>query len=177
MPLSHCGRRPGGEKEPGPPELHRGGSGENKAKVLAERYSSVFGLETEYIPSYIESEEELKKLVTPRVWETGRYYSAGKWHNKTLTELVILIGAVDNNKSRSLCHRVFYQMKDLVYIDSGNGEYTGQVVCGVRSGGRTYHKPAGVLYPEILEPVFTRRKERGKIEIWKKKDGSRTLAT
>ncbi len=34
--------------------------GENKAKVLAERYSSVFGLETEYIPSYIESEEELK---------------------------------------------------------------------------------------------------------------------
>ena len=28
-----------------------------------------------------------------------------------------------------------------------------------------------------LEPVFTRRKERGKIEIWKKKDGSRTLAT
>lgn len=30
---------------------------------------------------------------------------------------------------------------------------------------------------EDLEPVFTRRKERGKIEIWKKKDGSRTLAT
>ncbi|MCI9161323.1 MAG: hypothetical protein HFG23_09905 [Anaerotruncus sp.] len=28
-----------------------------------------------------------------------------------------------------------------------------------------------------IEPVFTRRKERGKIEIWKKKDGSRTLAT
>ena len=78
--------------------------------------------------------------MTPRVWETGRYYSAGKWRNKTLTELVILIGAVDNNRSWSLCHRVFYQMKDLVYIDSGNGEYTGQVVCGVRSGGRTYHK-------------------------------------
>ena len=123
--------------------------GENKARVLAERYSSVFGLETEYIPSYIECEEELKKLVTPCIWKTGRYYSAGKWHDKTLTELVILIGAVDNNKSRSLCHRVFYQMKDLVYIDSGNGEYTGQVVCGVRSGGRTYHKPVGALYPEI----------------------------
>ena len=46
---------------------------------------------------------------------------------------------------------MFYQMKDLVYIDSGNGEYTGQVVCGVRSGGRTYHKPVGALYPEILD--------------------------
>ena len=32
-----------------------------------------------------------------------------------------------------------------------NGEYTGQVVCGVRSGGRTYHKPVGALYPEILD--------------------------
>ena len=42
-------------------------------------------------------------------------------------------------------------MKDLVYIDSGNGEYTGQVVCGVRSGGHTCHKPVGALYPEILE--------------------------
>ena len=125
--------------------------GENKAQVLAERYSSVFGLETKYIPSYIESEEELKKLVTPRIWKTSQYYSAGKWRNKTLTELVILIEAVDNNRSRSLCHRVFYQMKNLVYIDSGNGEYTGQVVCGVRSGGRTCHKPVGVLYPKILE--------------------------
>ena len=33
------------------------------------------------------------------------------------------------------------------------------------------------IHQEDLEPVFTRRKERGKIEIWKKKDGSRTLAT
>ena len=125
--------------------------GENKARILAERYSAVFGLEAEYIPTYIEDEEQLKKLVTPCVWEMGRYYSECKWHTKTLTELVILIGAVDNNKSRSLCHRVFYQMENLVYIDSGNGEYTGQVVCGVRSGGRTYQKPVGVLYPEILD--------------------------
>lgn len=89
--------------------------------------------------------------MTPRVWKTSQYYSAGKWHDKTITELVILIGAVDNNRSRSLCHRVFYQTDNLVYIDSGNGEYTGQVVCGICSGGRTYHKPAGVLYPEILD--------------------------
>ena len=102
--------------------------GESKAKVLAERYSSVFGLETEYIPSYVESEEELKKLVTPRVWKTSQYYSAGKWRNKTLTELVILIGAVDNNRSWSLCHRVFYQMKDLVYI----GSCTAQEVVSLR---------------------------------------------
>lgn len=125
--------------------------GENKARILAERYSAVFGLEAEYIPTYIEDEEQLKKLVTPCVWEMGRYYSECKWHTKTLTELVILIGAVDNNKSRSLCHRVFYQMENLVYIDSGNGEYTGQVVCGVRRSGKTYYPPIGVVYPDVLE--------------------------
>lgn len=36
--------------------------GENKAKVLAERYSTVFGMETEYVPSFVETEERLKAL-------------------------------------------------------------------------------------------------------------------
>lgn len=50
---------------------------------------------------------------------------------------------MDNNKSRQLFHRVFYQAKELIYIDGGNGEYTGQVVCGVRRGGKTYYPPIG----------------------------------
>ncbi|MBQ7152545.1 MAG: ThiF family adenylyltransferase, partial [Clostridia bacterium] len=29
--------------------------GENKARVLAERYSAVFGMETEYIPAFVEN--------------------------------------------------------------------------------------------------------------------------
>jgi hypothetical protein len=35
-------------------------------------------------------------------------------------------------------------------IDSLNGEYTGQVVCGIRCNGRTYYKPVGVAYPDVL---------------------------
>ena len=120
--------------------------GENKARVLAERYSTVFGLETEYVPSFIETEERLKELLTPRVWHIGSYYS-----NKQSVEMVILLGAVDNNRSRQLCHRVFYQAKELIYIDSGNGEYTGQVVCGVRRSGKTYYPPIGAVYPDVLE--------------------------
>lgn len=89
--------------------------------------------------------------MTPRVWKTSQYYSAGKWHDKTITELVILIGAVDNNKSRQLCHHVFQEAKELIYIDSGNGEYTGQVVCGIRRGGKTYYPPIGAVYPDVLE--------------------------
>ena len=56
----------------------------------------------------------------------------------------------DNNKSRRLCHSVFTKQRDLIYIDSGNGEHTGQVVCGVRQNGRTTYKPVCSLYPDML---------------------------
>ena len=120
--------------------------GENKAKVLAERYSSVFGMETEYVPEFIESGERLLSMLQARTFPTGPY-----WHSPTVKELVILIGAVDNNKSRKLCHEVFYKLDDLVYIDSGNGMHTGQIVCGIRSGGRTFYRPVGAAFPEVLQ--------------------------
>ena len=116
--------------------------GENKAKVLAERYASVFGMETEYVPEFIENEERLRRLLQPYSWQVGNEY---------LREQVILIGAVDNNRSRQLCDAIFYQMEELIYIDSGNGEHTGQVVCGIRSGGRTLYRPIGKVYPDVLK--------------------------
>ncbi len=122
--------------------------GENKAKVLAERYSAVFGMETEYVPAFVETEEKLKDLLTP-AWSWIPV--EGRTCGEHVQEMVILIGAVDNNRSRQLCHRVFHHAKELVYIDSGNGEYTGQVVCGVRKGGRTYYPPIGSAYPDVLE--------------------------
>ena len=70
--------------------------GENKAKVLAERYSTVFGMETEYVPDFVESEERLKKLIEPQQWRMGIYSDRPVW------DQVILIGAVDNNRSRQL---------------------------------------------------------------------------
>ena len=119
--------------------------GENKAKVLAERYSTVFGLEAEYVPSFVEDPDTLRELVRPNGWELPEH----PW--RQIMELVILLGAVDNNKSRKLCHQVFYQSKDLVYIDSGNGEFSGQVVCGVRKNGHTFFKPIGGVQPEMLK--------------------------
>jgi hypothetical protein len=117
--------------------------GENKAKALAERYSSVFGLETEYVPGFVETEETLLKLLIPQRWRVS--------YNNHVDELVILIGAVDNNKSRKLCHSVFSKLTELIYIDSGNGEYSGQVVCGIRRSGKTFYKPIGSAYPDVLE--------------------------
>lgn len=65
--------------------------------------------------------------------------------------MVILLGCVDNNKTRQLCHQAFYQSENLIYIDSGNGKYTGQVVCGVRKNGHTMRKPIGGVHPEMLK--------------------------
>ena len=107
--------------------------GRNKAQVLAERYASAFGMEIQYIPEFIEGREKLAELVKPDSYGMS-----------------ILIGAVDNNKSRQLCHQVFKAADNLIYIDSGNGEHSGQVVCGIRRKGRTYYKPVGDLYPDVL---------------------------
>lgn len=118
--------------------------GKNKARVLAERYSRVFGMETEYVPSFIETPEALAELLQPGRWKRDEHDYRG------IEEMVVLIGALDNNKSRQVCHAVFSKAQELVYIDSGNGEFTGQVVCGVRRNGRTIQKPVGSVYPELL---------------------------
>ena len=119
--------------------------GENKAKILSERYSSTFGIETEYIQSFIEDEETLLNLVKPQT-----YYG---FYSPSTEERVILIGAVDNNRSRQVCHNVFLQAKNLIYIDSGNGEYTGQVVCGVRQNGRTIFE-GFYCYSDLIEALL-----------------------
>lgn len=114
--------------------------GRNKAQVLAERYAAAFGIECEYRPEFIETQEELYTLTEP-----------DRVPYPMEPQRVILLGCVDNNKSRRLCHEAFCQSQDLVYIDSGNEEFSGQVVCGVRRNGRTIFKPVGGIAPEILK--------------------------
>lgn len=121
--------------------------GRNKAQVLAERYAMAFGMEVQYIPEFIENENKLAELVRPDS------YPAGPLSYQRIEGLSILIGAVDNNRSRQLCHKVFKSADNLIYIDSGNGEHTGQVVCGIRRKGRTYYKPIGETFPDVLEDI------------------------
>ena len=119
--------------------------GRNKAQVLAERYASAFGMEVSYIPEFIETEYRLTQFVCSDFGLDYNYYPYPK-----IDGITILIGAVDNNRSRQLCHEVFKKSANLIYIDSGNGEFTGQVVCGIRRNGRTYYKPIGDVFPDIL---------------------------
>lgn len=118
--------------------------GQNKARVLAERYASAFGLETEYLPFFVEDAPTLQALLET---ENDR-------------QLTILIGAVDNDRTRRLCHQVFYTADTLVYLDAGNGEFSGQVVCGVRRNGRTRFKPLAGFYPDVLRETDAFPSER-----------------
>lgn len=99
--------------------------GQNKAKVLAERYSAAFGIKCEYIPEFIESEEKMLELTSPD-------FHKNTWQNIPETQRVLLLGCVDNNKSRQLCHNVFKKQKDLIYIDSGNDEHVCQYLTDCR---------------------------------------------
>ncbi len=124
-------RRPGGKQRPG---CWRSGT------------PRCSGWKRSMCPEFIESEERLRRLLEP-----GDIPERTQLERPVLQEQVILIGAVDNNRSRQLCHSVFYKMDELVYIDSGNGMHTGQIVCGIRSGGRTLYRPVGKVYPDVLK--------------------------
>ena len=87
--------------------------GENKARVLAQRYSETFGIETEYIPNFIEDEDELYNLLN--ISDGYPYYEP--------RPISILIGAVDNNRSRVMCNNVFNRLDDVIYIDSGKSTF------------------------------------------------------
>ena len=153
--------------------------GKNKAMVLAERYSNAFGIETSYIPQYVEDEEMLEELLEPLQYPQNRYVTNqnGEAVRKVISEIVILIGAVDNNRSRQVFHSVFQRAKELIYIDSGNSKASGQVICGVRRSGKTFYQPVASLYPEVLEqtdkfptPARRRRSPRRRLlqRIWRR---------
>lgn len=136
--------------------------GKNKAMVLAERYSNAFGIETSYIPQYVEDEEMLEELLEPLQYPQNRYVTNqnGEAVRKVISEIVILIGAVDNNRSRQVFHSVFQRAKELIYrTDSpGASEARGSdhLYSPAETGGITQNKKLEVAHHENL--VCSQRK-------------------
>ena len=133
--------------------------GKKKVDVLAKRYGNVYDLDIRTIGDYLEEEQALDRLF---VIESNFDGIPSKRVVK------VLLGCVDNNKSRQVMHRYFQSQKDLIYIDAGNdgvlslsnsvteedvreSGYSGQVVVGLRSKGRTILDPIGSVYPNVLE--------------------------
>ena len=95
--------------------------GGNKAEILAARYGEAYGTDIGYVDHYIEGEDELAKIVGSSVGATP-----------------IIIGCVDNHKTRLMIDKVFTKTNGIFWVDSGNEEFGGQVVCGYnnRRGSR-----------------------------------------
>lgn len=118
--------------------------GGNKAQIMATRYGRAFGLEINYVDEYLVDANML----------TGIINANGA--------TPVIIGAVDNNKTRAILHSVFKKRRDTFYLDAGNEEWAGQVVLGYNSGGHEPQKgnkqphffdvpSVCEIYPEILE--------------------------
>lgn len=123
--------------------------GKNKALALAERYSNAFGVEINVMQNEIRDADQIN----------GISDDGG----------LLLIGCVDNNSSRKVFHDWFIDKlyyRNNFWIDCGNEEKSGQVICGVNNGSQnTYRLPrigsetwdglvdlpcCAEVYPEIL---------------------------
>ena len=119
--------------------------GKSKSEVLASRYSRVYpSLNIRFWDKYIYSSDDVKSLFT-----NNRYL----YHREKY--LPILISCVDNNATRQLLHKFFYNenIESLMYIDSGNGtiEMNGQIVIGFKKDNKVILPPVADVFPEILE--------------------------
>ena len=81
--------------------------GENKANALAKKINTFYGNICESVDHYITKDEILELL------------------KKYEQHIPVLIGCVDNNKTRILLEHTFKQLDECIYIDSANSEYEG----------------------------------------------------
>lgn len=121
--------------------------GKNKAQVLAARFSAVFGLAIAAVPHMLE----------PNMARNQTGYG-------------ILVGAVDSAAGR---HAIAHQLDTRnwrLWIDCGNHEQSGQVVCGTTLSPERMQKAiqlgmcaklpaAPLLYPELLKEPPARPRE------------------
>lgn len=136
--------------------------GSFKVDALRERYSEHYNVPFSSVPQYVTDLEFFQKLFTfPK-------------ENKRI--IPVLIGMVDNNRSRQLMDEFFHSnyLDDLIYIDAGvegvyvvpgkeerqysqmekqiaaNSGFSGQIVVGFKRNGQVFLPPVGRVFEDIL---------------------------
>lgn len=133
------------EKNVGRQLFSTGDVGQNKAVVLAQRFSALFGLPIEALP------------------EMATASRLGDIHGKQYSNRYgIIVGAVDTPKARSVINFALEKQPGWhCWLDCGNHEHSGQVVCGTTPDRDKLHGaiklglcaqlPApSLVYPELL---------------------------
>ena len=114
--------------------------GRNKAHVMAEILSQVYGVEARFYDRYIDSPIDLEALVRGDA-------------------VVLLIGCVDNHQCRQSMHRFYMERENCIYMDSANEFSAGEVVIGSRIGNVEMYPDRCQYFPEVLETNEKRRSE------------------
>lgn len=135
--------------------------GEYKVQALATRYGDHYGFDVLAYREYVTDIETLESLF-------------GDFEGQR-----VLIGCLDNNRTRQLLHEFFEIQNDLIYIDVGvegvimkeelknmpecehmtpyqinemimGSGFSGQVVTGIKYRGEEILAPIGSVYPNVL---------------------------
>lgn len=112
-----------------------------KAVTMASAIIENFGLNEADIkayPRYIDTVAELD-VIAKSVYVPYR------------ENLIVLVGAVDNHRARQVMHKFFYNQKNIIFIDSANEFRVGEVVVGIRIGGKNIAPPRSHYYEEIMK--------------------------
>ncbi|MEC2074219.1 ThiF family adenylyltransferase [Alkalihalophilus marmarensis] len=138
--------------------------GEFKVEALVDRYSMHYGCFVQSVTSYITDISMIRSLfsLTQKDVRDG------------VVIMPVLIGCVDNNATRQLMHRFFYEEENIIYVDLGvegvtlpnpnltpseraiekgiidATGFTGQVVTGYKRDGEIFLPPVGDVYRNIL---------------------------
>jgi hypothetical protein len=138
--------------------------GDFKVEVLSERYAEVYDLSVGTVTHYVKTIDILDRLF------------AEKEINKEYQQIKILLGMVDNNKSRQLFHDYFYSnhVENLIWIDTGvtgvevlnkpkeswspeewqkvqQSGFSGQVVVGFKYKGQVILEPVTTIFTDMME--------------------------
>ncbi|MEF3304177.1 ThiF family adenylyltransferase [Paenibacillus sp. GYB003] len=141
---------------------------EYKAVALAERYGEHYGITVKRFTSYVKDVEVLKQLF-PELPVSEQ------------TQVIpVLVGMVDNNRTRQLLDDFFYSdtLDTLIYIDAGvegvlysnsdrrdltdeekksmdQSGFGGQIVCGLKFNGEVVLAPVAQIFSNIWEDALS----------------------
>ena len=125
----------------------------NKAIVLSERYGTAYGLKINAYDKFIEDEVDDDNNVKPGSEILKKILLAGA-PTYSSNFIPILIDCVDNNFTRkNYIKPCFDSMDNIIFISSGNDEFTGQVVCAFKHNGKVMLPPVWEVYPDMFNEV------------------------
>lgn len=107
--------------------------GQPKAAALVGLAADSYGLEWTAVPTYLLSAKQLEMIF-----------------NEKNGCVKVLVGCVDNHAARKVMEEWFSEQRNVIYIDSANDEFDGEVVVSVRADGMEVSPKRSFFFPDVL---------------------------